>query len=127
MTGPEFILSPGVESELEAIWARLATHNPDAATRAIEAVYETFAALVRDSEPGRLRRFSGRRLQGVRSRHISGLDNYLIFYRPVPEGIQVLHVCYGARDIEAFWVKTGVGAASFREPVPAILYQSFNY
>ncbi len=76
MTGLEFILSPGVESELEAIWARIATHNPDAATRAIEAVYETFATLTRDPGPGRLRRFCAPGLQEVRSRHISGLDNY---------------------------------------------------
>jgi hypothetical protein len=39
-------------------------------------------------------------LQDVRSRHISGLDNYLVFYRPVPGGIIVLHVYHGARDIE---------------------------
>ena len=100
MPGPEFILSPCVESELAAIWARIATDNPDAATRVIEAAYETFAILARAPESGRRRRFRGPGLKDIRSWHISGVDNYLVFYRAVPGGIQVLHVCYGARDIE---------------------------
>jgi len=39
----------------------------------------------------------------VRSFPISDFNNYLIFYRPVPEGIQVLHVYHGARDVEALF------------------------
>jgi len=98
--GSEFILSPCAEAELAAIWARIATDDPDEATRVIEAAGETFAALAGAPESGRLRRFRGSGLKDIRSWHISGLDNYLVFYRIVPEGIQILHVCYGARDIE---------------------------
>jgi uncharacterized protein YyaL (SSP411 family) len=50
---------------------------------------------------GRLRKFRNPRLKGVRSWLVSGFDNYLIFYRATPEGIEVLHVYHGARDIEA--------------------------
>ena len=96
----EFILSACVELELGAIWARIATDNPDAATRFIELARETFVALARAPGSGRLWKFRNSRLQEVRSRHISGLDNYLVFYRPVPGGIKVLHVYHGARDIE---------------------------
>ena len=96
----EFILSACVELELGAIWARIATDNPDAATRFIELARETFVALAREPGSGRLWKFRNSRLQDVRSRHISGLDNYLVFYRPVPGGIKVLHVYHGARDIE---------------------------
>lgn len=96
----EFILSACVESELGAIWARIATDNPDAATRFIELARETFVALAREPGSGRLWKFRNPRLQEVRSRHISGLDNYLVFYHPVPGGIKVLHVYHGARDIE---------------------------
>jgi toxin ParE1/3/4 len=103
VNGPEFILSPCVESELGAIWARIATVDPDAATRAIELAYETFATLAREPGSGRLRKFHGSRLKDIRSWHITGLDNYLVFYRPVPEGIQVLHVWHGARDVEALF------------------------
>lgn len=96
----EFILSACVELELGAIWARIATDNPDAATRFIELARETFVALARAPGSGRLWKFSNSRLQDVRSRHISGLENYLVFYHSVPGGIKVLHVYHGARDIE---------------------------
>ena len=52
---------------------------------------------------GRLRKFRNPRLKGVRSWLVSGFDNYLIFYRAVPGGIEVLHVYHGARDIEALF------------------------
>jgi plasmid stabilization system protein ParE len=39
----------------------------------------------------------------VRSWRVSGFRNYLIFYRIVPEGVQVLHVYHGARDLDALF------------------------
>jgi toxin ParE1/3/4 len=100
---PEFSLAPCVEPELWAIWAFIAKDNPDAATRVVEAAYETFVTLAGTPGLGRLRKFRNPRLKGIRSWHIAGFDNYLIFYRSVAEGIQVLHVYHGARDIEALF------------------------
>ncbi len=97
----EFILASGVEDELWTIWELIARDNPDAATRVVEAAYETFRTLATTSGLGRLRKFRNSRLKGVRSWLVSGFENYLIFYRAVPEGIEVLHVYHGARDIEA--------------------------
>jgi toxin ParE1/3/4 len=99
----KFILAPCVEEELWAIWTFIARDNPDAATRVIEAAYETFKWLTDNPGLGRPRAFSDPRLKGVRSWHISGFDNYLIFYRPDSNGIQVLHVYHGARDIDALF------------------------
>lgn len=99
----KFILAPCVEEELWAIWAFIAQNNPDAATNVIEAAYETFKDLAEEPGLGRLRKFSNLRLKDVRSWHISGFDNYLIFYRAASEGIQVLHVYHGARNIDTLF------------------------
>ena len=99
----KFVLAPCVEDELWRIWSFIALDNSDAATRVIEAAYWTFKKLAGKPGLGRLRKFSDPRLTGVRSYRISGFDNYLIFYRPVPEGIQILHVYHGARDIDALF------------------------
>ncbi|MBU6410717.1 MAG: type II toxin-antitoxin system RelE/ParE family toxin [Verrucomicrobia bacterium] len=96
----EFFLAPCVEDELWAIWEYIARDNPDAATRVVEAAYETFMALATNPGLGRQRKFRDPRLKGVRSWLVSGFDNYLIFHRAVPGGIEVLHVYHGARDIE---------------------------
>jgi toxin ParE1/3/4 len=114
-----FTLSPGVETELRAIWARIATTNPDAATRVIESAYETFLNLAQSPETGRLRKFRDDQLKDVRSWHISGLDNYLIFYRSTPEGIDVLHVCQGAREIEALQLAYDRAHASPKRRMPS--------
>jgi toxin ParE1/3/4 len=99
----EFILAPWVENELWAIWNFIAQDNPGAATRVIEAAYETFRSLASTPGLGRPRKFRDPRLKGVRSWHVSGFNNYLVFYRPTSNGIQVLHVYHGARDIDALF------------------------
>ena len=116
VNAPEFILSPCVESELGAIWARMATDDPDAATRVIELAFETFATLAREPGYGRFRKFRRSRLKDIRSWHIPGLDNYLVFYRSIPRGIQVLHVFQGARDIETLFGQNVVSPANSRRP-----------
>ena len=99
----EFILAPCVEDELWAIWEFIAQDNPDAATRVVDAAYETFTVLAATPGLGRLRKFRNPRLKGVRSWLVSGFDNYVIFYRATSEGIEVLHVYHGARDIESLF------------------------
>lgn len=98
---PKFILDPCVEDELWGIWYFVAQDNPDAATRVVEAAYETFKTLAANPSLGKLRRFRNPKLHDVRSWRIKGFENYLIFYRSVADGVQVNHVYHGARDIEA--------------------------
>jgi toxin ParE1/3/4 len=102
---PKYVLDPCVEDELWGIWYFIAQDNPDAATRVIEAAYETFKTLATDPGIGRKRRFRNPKLREVRSWRISGFDNYLIFYRPVPGGVQIHHVYHGARDIDALFAE----------------------
>ena len=99
----EFSLDPGVEEELWAIWAFIAEDNPAAATRLVAAAYETFGKLAANPELGSRRKFRPPRLRNVRSFRVSGFNNDHIFYRPVGEGIQVLHVYHGAQDLEALF------------------------
>jgi toxin ParE1/3/4 len=101
----EFFLDPCVQDELWAIWEFIARDNPDAATRVVEAAFDTFNTLASAPTLGRPRKFRNPRLKGVRARGISGFHNYLVFYRSVAGGVQVLHVYHGARNIEALFDK----------------------
>lgn len=76
---PKFILAPCVGDELWAIWTFIARDNPEAADRVIESAYETFQNLAKTPSLGRIRKFDNPRLKEVRSWHISGFDDYLIF------------------------------------------------
>jgi toxin ParE1/3/4 len=100
---PRFILSEYVEPELEDIWGYIALDNIEAADRFLDAAYATLQNLARMPGMGRPRRFSGKTLSELRSFRVKGFDNYLIFYRLISDGIEVLHILHGARDIESFW------------------------
>ncbi len=99
----DFCLDPCVEGELWNIWRFIAQDDPVAATRVIEATHKTFKTLAGNPGIGRRRRFNSARLKDVRSWRVSGFDNYLIFYRSTPDGIQILHVYHAARDIESLF------------------------
>jgi hypothetical protein len=52
---------------------------------------------------GRAREFRQAQLRHLRSFRVKDFENYLIFYRPTPDGINVLHVVHGARNLHWFW------------------------
>ncbi len=100
---PRFVFSEFVEPELDAIWEYIAFDNMDAADRFLEAAFGTFKELARMPGMGLKRSFSHARLRDLRSFRVKGFENYLIFYGPISDGIEVFHVVHGARDLDRFW------------------------
>lgn len=90
-------LSPPAEEDLSDIWAYIALGGdaPDAADRLLETVRRKCVALARTPGIGRLREELG---PGIRS---LAVGRYVIFYRAIPEGIEVARVLAGERDIPA--------------------------
>jgi toxin ParE1/3/4 len=99
---PKFILSEFVEAELADIWDYIAIDNLDAADRFLECAYRTFQELSRTPGMGRARAFRHSRLNNLRSFRIRDFENYLVFYCPIADGIEVFHVVHGARDLDEF-------------------------
>jgi toxin ParE1/3/4 len=99
----EVVFSEFVEAELAAIWDYIAFDNADAADRFLESAYSVFQELARTPHMGCPRKFAKARLAGLRSFRVRGFDNYLVFYRPILDGIEIFHVIHGARDLERFW------------------------
>lgn len=104
-TVAKFFLLPCVREELWEIEEFIAQDDSDAARRVIEAAGETFKALAETPGMGVARKFKNPRLRDVRFFPVSGFKNYLIFYRPTEDGILVLHIAHGARDLEALFDK----------------------
>ena len=75
--------------------------SPAAAERFLDAIEATFAQL--EVMPGMGHRYESTepRLADVRVWAVKGFPNHLIFYRPALNGIEVLHVLHGARDLDA--------------------------
>jgi toxin ParE1/3/4 len=83
----------------QAYW--IAEDSPDAAERFTEAVEASFSFLENNPEIGREYEAQHERLAGVRVWRVSGFEKHLIFYRPQPDGVEILDVIHGARDIPA--------------------------
>jgi toxin ParE1/3/4 len=94
---PAVFRTSQADADLTQIALHIAEHNPEAADRWLDLLNEKCQALSRMPEIGR-KRFD--LADGLRSLVV---NNYVIFYRPVSNGIEVIRVLHGARDIPALF------------------------
>ena len=83
----------------QAYW--ISEESPESADRFIDAAAASFSFLEKNPEIGRVYEAKNARLAGVRVWRISGFEKHIIFDRPRPEGVEILDVIHGARDLEA--------------------------
>jgi toxin ParE1/3/4 len=86
--------------EMDDIARFIARDNLDAGKRFYDAVYGDLQKLAAMPGIGALREVRNPDLKGLRSWPVSGYRNYLIFYRPIDGGIEVMHILHGARDYQ---------------------------
>ncbi len=72
----------------------------DVARRFLHACNAGFQALAQMPDLGVRRNFRKPRFSSVRLWPVKGFERYLIFYRPLSDGVEILRVIHGARDIE---------------------------
>jgi len=72
----------------------------DVARRFLQSANNAFEELAQMPEIGVSRAFRNPRFANVRMWLIRGFERYLVFYRPLEDGVEVLRVIHGARDIE---------------------------
>ena len=85
----------GYQAELDAIeiWVHIARRDPNAADRLVDRLTEMLDLLATQPMMGRA---ADHLLPGLRSIPVR---DYLIFYRPDEEGIMVVRIIHGARQI----------------------------
>ena len=91
---------PRARIDLAEIFSYIAVDKLSAAERFVEAAEDAFTKLA--DMPGMGPEWGSKKpsLRGVRFWPIRGFSNYLIFYKRTKDGIEVLRVIHGARDIE---------------------------
>ncbi len=89
-----------VRQDIVNIYGYIHERSPQSAERVLEAIERTIKSL--GDMPGIGRRWDSHdpRLEGMRVAVISPYRNYLIFYRPVANGIEVYRVVHGAQELE---------------------------
>jgi toxin ParE1/3/4 len=75
----------------------------DLAERFNRAAQETFRFLLRLPGLGVANDFGNPELAGLRMQPVRRFRNYLIFYRPTEDGIDIVRVLHGSRDLDALF------------------------
>ena len=91
---PRLLIKPEAESDLDEIWWHIAQDSPHNADRFLERIQERCLALADFPQMGTSRDELKAGLRG----HPVG--NYLIFYFPLEDGVDIIRVIHGSRDIE---------------------------
>jgi toxin ParE1/3/4 len=87
--------SPQAEIDLTSIWDYIAADNMKAADALLVRIEELFDMLARTPLAGRARNELVVKLRSF------PVGNYVIFYIPLPDGIEVVRVMHGRQDIDA--------------------------
>jgi toxin ParE1/3/4 len=92
---------PAADADLDDQAAYLAREaGLDIALRFYDAAATSFEQIARMPGIGGRRPTANPRLEGLRVRRIQGFEKHLIFYRPVADGIEIVRVLHGARDLD---------------------------
>jgi toxin ParE1/3/4 len=83
-----------VDLDLDSIWSFIAADNVGAANRQIDQIGEVFAMLLQNPLAGRGRPELGKDLRSF------PVGNYIVFYLPLSDGIEVVRVLHGRQDID---------------------------
>ena len=98
------LVSPKADQDLEGHAAYLAeVAGSDIGHRFLLAADETFVLLSRNPGIGWSPRLRSAQLKGLRIFSISGFEKMLAFYRPTDQGIEVLRVVHGSRNLLQFF------------------------
>jgi toxin ParE1/3/4 len=87
--------SPQAEIDLTSIWDYIAVDNVKAADALLDRIEELFEMLAQTPLAGRARNELAMKLRSF------PVGNYVIFYIPLPDGIEVVRVMHGRQDIDA--------------------------
>ncbi len=94
---PTILKRPQAEADLDDIWWYIAQDNSDAADRTLDKIEESCRTLAQFPLMGASREELLPSLRG----HTVG--SYMIFYLPIEDGIDIVRVLPGMRDMDALF------------------------
>ncbi len=94
---PKIIKSPRAKSDLLDIWDYIADDSTTSADNFLNTIGHKIQTLARSPKMGRMREELAPNLRSF------PVGNYIIFYRPIKNGVEIARVLSGARDLNAIF------------------------
>jgi toxin ParE1/3/4 len=93
------VVHPEADQDLDEHFAYISADRPGAGIRFLSSARAAMDRLAEFPGIGRAREFKNPALAGIRSWAIPGFERYLMFYRQIADGVEVVRVVHGARDV----------------------------
>jgi toxin ParE1/3/4 len=104
-----YLIRPKADRDLENQAYYYATvANPELGHRFLIAAHETFALLAKQPNMGWPPRLRHPALKSMRVFRIKRFERILILYLPLADGVEILRVIHGSRNIKALLRREGV-------------------
>ena len=109
MSERRYLVRPKADQDLEyqAYYYAVEAY-PDVGHRFLVAAHDTFALLATRPALGWHSRLRHPDLKTLRVFRVSGFEKMLILYRPLPDGVEVLRVVHGSRNLPALLRREGL-------------------
>lgn len=92
---PTLVIKPRARTDLFNIWRYISEDNPDKADEVLDTIQAQFQMLSEYTHAGRARKELGRNIRSFPA------GDYVIFYRPLKNGIEIVRVLHSSRDVYA--------------------------
>lgn len=97
-----YVVRPKADHDLdEQAYYFAAKAGPELGHRFLLSAHETFSLLATQPEMGWHARLKNPLLASMRVFRVSGFEKMLVLYRPSPDGVEILRVIHGSRNIMA--------------------------
>lgn len=93
------ILTRRAETDLDEIWLHIALENPQAADGVIDAIVDHASIVATQPLIGRARSELTAELRSFPE------GSYVIFYEPLSDGVRIIRVLHGARDLDTIFAE----------------------
>ncbi len=93
----KILRKPQAEADLIEIWTYIAQDSMTRSDKLLDEIDEKSQTLAQSPFIGKARDELGPRIRSF------PIGNYVLFYQPLEDGIEIIRVLHGARDIEALF------------------------
>ncbi len=103
-----YLVRPKADGDLDEQAYYYATKTPALGHRFLVAAHETFNLLATQPEMGWRPRLQHPGLRSLRIFRVEGFERIIILYLPFAEGVEILRVIHGSRNLEAVLSREGL-------------------
>ena len=103
-----YVVKPKADLDLDEYADYLAEKaNLDVALRFLTSAHETFSLLATQPNMGWQSRLRHPALKSLRVFRVTGFEQMLILYRPLTDGVDVIRVVHGSRNLQSLFRRRG--------------------